>query len=142
VVLDCKSGADSRRVADRFRGVLRDAGARSTAVWPDEMSLSLWDLPPVQPTSTLMDMIEHGTGAAAYYTDVMEAIVALAVSAPAGPSAGAHDFLSRLDVGWLTRRIRGRGPGRRRGTAAVGFAPHQRHRAAVSDSVPPARGGT
>ena len=36
VVLDCKGGADSRRVADRARRVLRDAGARSTAIWPDE----------------------------------------------------------------------------------------------------------
>jgi hypothetical protein len=102
VVLDCKGGADSRRIADRVRRVLRDAGARSTGVWPDEASLSLWDLPPDQLTSTLTDMIEHGTGGAAYYADVMEAIVALAVGAPAGPPCGAADFLSRLDIGWLT----------------------------------------
>ncbi len=43
VILDCKGGADSRRVADRARRVLRDAGARSTAIWPDEASLSIWD---------------------------------------------------------------------------------------------------
>jgi len=61
VVLDCKGGADSRRVADRARRVLRDAGARSTAIWPDEASLSLWELPPRQLTTTLVDMIEHGT---------------------------------------------------------------------------------
>jgi len=109
VVLDCKGGADSRRVADRVRRVLRDAGARFTAVWPDEASLSLWELPPPQLTSTLVDMIEHGTGAAAYYADVMEAIVALAVSAPAGPPAGAADFLSRLDAGWLTLAYAGSG---------------------------------
>jgi hypothetical protein len=102
VVLDCKGGADSRRIADRVRRVLRDAGARSTAVWPDEARLSLWDLPPAQLTSTLIDMIEHGTGAAAYYADVMDAIVALAVGAPAGPPADAADFLARLDTGWLT----------------------------------------
>jgi hypothetical protein len=109
VVLDCKGGADSRRIADRVRRVLRDAGARFTAVWPDEASLSLWDLPPDQLTSTLTDMIEHGTGAAAYYADVMEAIVALAVGAPAGPPAGAADFLSRLDVGWLSMAYAGAG---------------------------------
>jgi hypothetical protein len=101
VVLDCKGGADSRRVADRVRRVLRDAGARSTAVWPDEASLSLWDLPPAELTSTLLDMIEHGSGGAAYYADVMEAIVALAVGAPGGPPAGSADFLARLDAGWL-----------------------------------------
>jgi len=102
VVLDCKGGADSRRVADRARRVLRDAGARSTAIWPDEASLSLWALPPPQLTTTLVDMIEHGAGGAAYYTDVMEAVVALAVDAPAGPPASAAGFLARLDAGWLT----------------------------------------
>ena len=101
VVLDCKGGADSRRVADRVRRVLRDAGARSTAIWPDEASLSLWGLPPAELTGTLLDMMEHGTGAAAYYADIMEAIVELAVGAPCGPPASAADFLARLDAGWL-----------------------------------------
>jgi hypothetical protein len=101
VVLDCKGGADSRRVADRARRVLREAGARATAIWPDEASLSLWDLPGPQLTSTLVDMIEHGTGSAAYYTDVMEAVVALAVGAPGGPPGSAAALLARLDPGWL-----------------------------------------
>jgi hypothetical protein len=102
VVLDCKGGADARRIADRARRVLRLAGARSTAVWPDEASLSLWTLPPDQLTTTLVDLIEHGTGAAAYYTDVMEAVVGLAVAAPDGPPASVADFLARLEPGWLT----------------------------------------
>ena len=102
VVLDCKGGADARRIADRARRVLRLAGARSTAVWPDEASLSLWTLPPDQLTTTLVDLIEHGTGAAAYYTDVMEAVVGLAVTAPDGPPACVADFLTRLEPGWLT----------------------------------------
>jgi hypothetical protein len=101
VVLDCKGGADARRVADRVRRVLREAGARSTAIWPDEASLSLWSLPPRQLTTTLLDLIEHGTGAAAYYADVMEAVVALAVGAPCGPPADTADFLARLDADWL-----------------------------------------
>jgi hypothetical protein len=111
VVLDCKGGADSRRVADRVRRVLRDAGARFTAVWPDEASLSLWELPPAELTGTLLDMIEHGTGAAAYYADVMEAIVALAVGAPCGPPASAADFLARLDADWLGLAYAGPGHG-------------------------------
>ena len=82
VVLDCKGGADARRVADRARRVLRAAGARSTAIWPDEASLSLWALPARQLTTTLADMIEHGTGGAAYYADVLEAVIALAVDPP------------------------------------------------------------
>ena len=71
VVLDCKGGASSRKVADRTRRVMRDAGARSTAIWPDEASLSLWTLPPDRLVTTLLDLIEHGTGGAAYYTDTM-----------------------------------------------------------------------
>jgi len=102
VVLDCKGGADARRIADRARRVLRLAGARSTAIWPDEASLSVWALPPEQLTTTLVDLIEHGTGAAAYYADVMEAVVELAVSAPCGPPASSADFLARLDTGWLS----------------------------------------
>ncbi len=101
VVLDGKGGADARRIADRARRVLRLAGARSTAIWPDEASLSLWALPPAQLTTTLVDLIEHGTGAAAYYADVMEAVVGLAVAAPCGPPGSAADFLARLDPGWL-----------------------------------------
>jgi hypothetical protein len=101
VVLDCKGGGSSRKVADRTRRVLRDAGARSTAIWPDEAALSLWALPADRLVTTLLDLIEHGTGGAAYYTDVMEALVSLAVQAPCGPPAGAGDFLARLDADWL-----------------------------------------
>ena len=102
VVLDCKGGADARRIADRVRRVLRVAGARSTAIWPDEAGLSLWALPPAQLITTLVDLIEHGTGSAAYYADVMEAVVGLAVEAPGGPPGSTADFLARLDSGWLT----------------------------------------
>ena len=101
VVLDCKGGASSRKVADRTRRVLRDAGARSTAIWPDETPLSLWTLPPDRLVTTLLDLIEHGTGGAAYYTDIMEALVSLAVFAPCGPPANSADFLTRLDPDWL-----------------------------------------
>jgi hypothetical protein len=102
VVLDCKGGASSRKVADRARRVLRDAGARSTAIWPDEASLSLWALPPDRLVTTLLDLIEHGTGGAAYYSDVMEALVSLAVGAPCGPPVSSADFLGRLDADWLS----------------------------------------
>jgi hypothetical protein len=101
VVLDCKGGADARRLADRTRRVLREAGARNVAVWPDAAALSLWDLPPGQLVTTLVDLVEHGTGGAAYYTDVMEAVVTLAVEAPGGPPASTAGFLARLEPGWL-----------------------------------------
>src|ERR1700679_2640596 len=81
VRLDCKGGADARRICGRARRVLREAGARSVAIWPDEVTLNLWALPPRQLITTLVDLIEHGTGGAAYYADVMDAVVALAVEA-------------------------------------------------------------
>ncbi len=103
VVIDCKGGADARRIADRYGRVLRESGARNVAVWPDGASLSLWSLPAGKLITTLVDLIEHGTGAAAYYADVMEAVVALAVEAPVGPPASTADFLTRLDAGWLAQ---------------------------------------
>jgi hypothetical protein len=111
VVLDCKGGGSSRKVADRTRRVLRDAGARSTAIWPDEASLSLWALPPAQLVTTLLDLIEHGTGGAAYYTDVMESLVSLAVGAPCGPPASSADFLARLQPEWLSAAYAASGDG-------------------------------
>jgi hypothetical protein len=108
VVLDCKGGADSRMVADRFRRLMLDAGAR-VAVWPDEASVSLWQLPGHQLTTTLVDLIEHGAGAAAYYTDVMDALIALAVEAPCGPPRSAADLLARLEPGWLASAYAGSG---------------------------------
>jgi hypothetical protein len=101
VVIDCKGGADARRIADRSQRVLRESGARNVAVWPDEARLSLWSLPRQALVSTLVDLIEHGTGGAAYYADVLEAVVALAVDAPGGPPVSTADFLTRLDPGWL-----------------------------------------
>ena len=111
VVLDCKGGASSRKIADRTRRVLRDVGAGSTAIWPDEASLSLWGLPPDRLITTLVDLIEHGTGGAAYYTDVMEALVALAVCAPCGPPVNSIDFLGRLDADWLAAMYGASGDG-------------------------------
>jgi len=46
-------------------------------------------------------MIETGDGAAAYYTDIMQAVVNLALAAPGGPPGNAASFLDRLDVAWL-----------------------------------------
>ena len=106
VILDCKGGADSRQVAERARRVLREAGARATAVWPDEASLSIWSLPPGRLITTLLDLIEHGTGSAAYYRDVMETVVSLAVSAPCGPPTSTAGFLARLDPDWLAAAYR------------------------------------
>jgi hypothetical protein len=102
IVLDCKGGADSRRKADRTRRLLYGAGARRVAVWPDEARLSLWDLPGRDLAVLLYQMIDTGTGNAAYYADILQAALTLAVTAPGGPPRSGAGFLDRLDARWLT----------------------------------------
>ena len=101
VILDCKGGPDARVKAARTRRLLHGVGARRVAIWPDEARLCLWDLPPRDLGVLLLQMIETGDGAAAYYTDVMQAVVNLALAAPGGPPPNAASFLDRLDVAWL-----------------------------------------
>ena len=99
--LDCKGGPDARAKADRTRRVLHQAGARRVAIWPDEASLSLWELPPRDLAVLLYQLTEHGTGAAAYYADVTQAVLSLACRAPGPPPRSAAQFLDRLDPSWL-----------------------------------------
>jgi hypothetical protein len=99
--LDCKGGPDARAKADRTRKVLRGTGARRVAVWPDEATLSLWSLPGRDLAVLLFEMTEHGDGSAAYYADVTQAVLTLAVTAPGGPPASSSEFLQRLDHAWL-----------------------------------------
>jgi hypothetical protein len=101
VVLDCKGGRDARVKADRTRRLLYGAGARRVAIWPDEARLSLWDLPPADLAVLLYQMIDTGTGAAAYYADIMQAVLTLAVMAPCGPPLSTAGFLDRLNARWL-----------------------------------------
>jgi hypothetical protein len=99
--LDCKGGPDARAKAGRTRRVLHSAGARRVAIWPDEASLSLWELPPRDLAVLLYQLTEHGTGGAAYYADVIQAVLSLACRAPGAPPGSATEFLDRLDSGWL-----------------------------------------
>ena len=130
-MLDCKGGRDARRKADRTRRLLYGAGARRVAVWPDEARLSVWELPPRDLAVLLYQMIETGDGAAAYYADILQAVLTLAVTAPGGPPVNAAGFLDRLDARWLKNawsdgqhpaqvaRVRRRGQAPARHPAAV-----------------------
>jgi hypothetical protein len=102
IVLDCKGGRDARRKADRTRRLLYGAGARRVAIWPDEARVSLWDLPAPDLAVLLYQMVETGTGSAAYYADILYAVTVLAVTAPGGPPWSTASFLERLDPAWLT----------------------------------------
>jgi hypothetical protein len=112
VVLDCKGGRDARVKAERTRRLLYGAGARRVAIWPDEAQLCLWDLPPQDLAVLLYQMIDTGTGAAAYYADVLQAVLTLAVMAPCGAPLNTAGFLDRLDAKWLQHAWNtGRHPG-------------------------------
>jgi hypothetical protein len=77
-------------------------GAARVAVWPDEVALNLWALPPARLAELLVDLVPVAAeGAAAYYADVLASVVGLAVAAPGGPPGDSADFLARLDGGWL-----------------------------------------
>jgi hypothetical protein len=101
IVLDCKGGPDARVKAERTRRLLHGVGARRVAIWPDEARLCLWDLPPRDLGVLLLQMIETGDGAAAFYADIMQTVVNLALAAPGGPPPDAASFLNRLDAAWL-----------------------------------------
>jgi hypothetical protein len=110
IVLDCKGGPDARAKAGRTRRLLHAAGAARVAIWPDDTSVSLWDLPPRDLAVTLFEMVDTGTGPAAYYADVMQAVLTLAITAPPGPPAGGTAFLERLEPGWLEAAYAGDPP--------------------------------
>jgi hypothetical protein len=110
IVLDCKGGPDARAKAGRTRRLLHAAGAGRVAIWPDEAAVSLWGLPPRDLAVTLFQMIDTGTGPAAYYADVMQAVLTLAITAPPGPPANGAAFLGRLEPGWLEAAYAGDPP--------------------------------
>jgi hypothetical protein len=101
IVLDCKGGPDARVKAARTRRLLHAVGASRVAVWPDDTAVSLWGLPPRELAVTLFQLIESGTGPAAYYADLTQAVLTLAITAPPGPPADGTGFLDRLEPGWL-----------------------------------------
>ncbi|MGH3410521.1 MAG: hypothetical protein ACRDRJ_49700, partial [Streptosporangiaceae bacterium] len=101
-VLDCKGGPDARLKAQRTRRTLHGTGAARVAVWPDDTGISLWALPPQVLTVALFQMIDTGTRPAAYYADLTQATLSLAIHAPGGPPNSRLDFLDRLDPAWLT----------------------------------------
>jgi hypothetical protein len=104
VVLDCKGGPDARAKAARTTRLLAAAGASDVRVWPDASPVSLWSLPPRELAVTLFQLLDTAReGPAAYYADVTQAVVILAITAPPGPPTGSAGFLGRLDPVWLER---------------------------------------
>jgi hypothetical protein len=102
VVIDAKGGHDSRARAAETRAALAMAGPVRYATWPD-VPLNMWDIAPRELATLLHQLVEHGDGAARYYADMSQAVIRLAVLAPAGPPRSSGEFLGRLSTGWLER---------------------------------------
>ena len=106
---------------------MHGAGASRVAIWPDKASVSPWSLPAADLAVTLFQLIESGTGPAAYYADMTQDVITLAVTAPPGPPASAAAFLDRLDAGWPEAAYAGdrsrRAGGRRRLVLRAGRHP-------------------
>lgn len=102
VIIDGKGGHDSRTIAARTRTALTAAGATRFALWPDS-KLNMWSLPPRDLAVLLHQLIDHGEGNAAYYADISQAAIRLAILAPQGPPRSSAEFLDRLSAGWLER---------------------------------------
>ena len=79
-------------------------------------------------------MIETGDGAAAFYTDIMQTVINLALAAPGGPPTDAASFLDRLDSRLARIGLRRRRP-------RSGHDPHPRRPAHIwatsSSAAPP-----
>lgn len=72
--------------------------------WPDHASVSLWSLPPRELAVTLFQLLDTAKdGPAAYYADVTQAVIILAIDPPCGPPADSDSFLARPDPVWLER---------------------------------------
>ena len=100
----CWTARAARTPASKPNGPAACCTASAPAGWrsgPMRPGSVLWDLPPRDLGVLLLQMIETGDGAAAYYTDIMQAVVNLALAAPGGPPPNAASFLDRLDVAWL-----------------------------------------
>ena len=100
-MLDCKGGRDARVKADRTRRLLYGPAPAASRSGPMRPGCPCGTSRRADLAVLLYQMIDSGTGAAAYYADIMQAVLTLAVLAPGGPPLSTAAFLDRLDARWL-----------------------------------------
>ncbi|WP_433714470.1 hypothetical protein ACQP2U_10350 [Nocardia sp. CA-084685] len=123
IVVDCNGGPESRKVADSLRKWFRALGvpADRIGVFPDDVSLGLWNASVDDLRSILSAMISGGstptTDTEKYFHEIRETLIHLVVDAPArvelidgvptpigeNPPRSWIEFLSRLDPARLAR---------------------------------------
>lgn len=102
IFVDCKGGGDGKATARRFREMCTSMGLVSGRVglWPDEVRLDLWSLPPERLVEVLVEM---ASSTHEFFGPIQDELVALAVLAPGGPPVSSVDFVSRLHSDWLVK---------------------------------------
>ncbi|WP_141718019.1 hypothetical protein [Nocardia altamirensis] len=123
IVVDCNGGPESRKVATGMRKWFRALGvpADRIGVFPDDVSLGLWDASVDDLRSILSAMVSGGssptTDTEKYFHEIRENLIHLIVDAPArvelingvptpigdNPPRSWIEFLSRFDVERLSR---------------------------------------
>lgn len=118
VVVDCNGGPESRKVAARMRKWFTALGVRADriGIFPDDVSLGMWNATVEDLRSVLSAMISGGstptTDTERYFHEIRETLIHLIVDAPArvdlingvptplgeNPPRSWLEFLSRFDV--------------------------------------------
>jgi hypothetical protein len=95
-------GKGDRENAERFVGLMQDAGRR-TRVFPHE-PFAGWRGEPHEIRGRLMEIVDYAHhGPAAWYRDVAKAVVGLACEHPSGPPRSSEELLARLSLEALRR---------------------------------------
>ena len=112
IFIDCKGGSDGVATAERFAAMCRTMGLREDRIglWPANVRLDLWTLPPERLTEVLVEMVRSDHP---FFQDIQDELVALAVLAPCGPPQSSTDFVRRLSSDWLLSQYQGNRPAER-----------------------------
>jgi hypothetical protein len=90
-------GKGDRQAAERFTGLMDDAGRR-TRVFPNE-PFDGWRGAPAEVMGRLLEVVDYASdGPAAWYRDIAKAVLALACEHPNGPPRSSGQLLERLDL--------------------------------------------
>jgi hypothetical protein len=102
IFLDCKGGHDGRDTAEKFRQMGKAMGlvGGRIGLWPSDIRLDLWSLPPERLAEVLVEM---AASTHEFFGPVQDELVWLAVGAPSGPPTSSVDFVGRLHSEWLLK---------------------------------------
>ena len=93
-------GKGDRQTAERFCGLMRDAG-RQARVFPNE-PFDSWRGQAHEIHGRLMEIVDYSSdGPAAWYRDIAKNVLRLVCEHPDGPPSSSHTVLQRMDLAAL-----------------------------------------